>query len=106
MERESTAGLLALAERPRPRKFGSMVMSQASGAFYYFTHFTLLRYEEMEPSVASRVGSLLQSEGRPLYAVLFPFEEGKLKNLPGSWTHVVSVDDVSIWQCDLGTATK
>lgn len=84
----------------------SIVMSQASGAFYYYTHFTLLRYEEMDSSVASRVGSLLRSEGRPLYAVLFPFEEGKLKNLPGSWTHVVSVDDVSIWQCDLGTATK
>jgi hypothetical protein len=78
----------------------AIVMSQASGALFYFTDFTLLRYEEMNPSMARRVGIILQAENRPLYAVLFPFEVEVLKKLPGKWEHVVSVDDVSIWRCD------
>jgi len=77
-----------------------MVMSQASGALFYFTHFTLLRYEQMNASVTQRARATLQSEGRPLYAVLFPFEVDILKKLPGKWDRVVSVDDVSIWRCD------
>jgi hypothetical protein len=84
----------------------AIVMSQASGALFYFTNFTLLRYEEMNPSVAQRVQSELESEGRPLYAVLWPYEEGNLKKLPGKWEHVVSVDDVTIWRCDLLVAAK
>jgi hypothetical protein len=84
----------------------AIVMSQASGALFYFTHFTLLRYEEMKPSVAQRVRSALKSGGRPLYAVLWPYEEGNLKKLPGKWEHVVSVDDVTIWRCDLSAAAN
>jgi hypothetical protein len=79
----------------------AVVVSQASGALFYFTPFTLLRYEEMSPSVARRAEDSLRSAGRPLYAVLFPFEEPVLRNLPGKWAHAVSVDDVSIWRCEL-----
>ncbi len=84
----------------------AIVMSQASGALFYFTNFTLLRYEDMNPSVSERVGATLQSEHRPLYAVLFPFEVESLKKLPGRWDRVVSVDDVSIWRYDLSGTTK
>jgi hypothetical protein len=84
----------------------AIVMSQASGALYYFTDFTLLRFEQMNPSVSQRVRATLRSEGRPLYAVLFPFELETLKKLPGRWDHIVSVDDVSIWRCDLSSPVE
>lgn len=84
----------------------AIVMSQASGALFYFTGFTLLRYEEMNPSLSARVEGALRSEGRPLYAVLFPFEVDALKKLPGKWDHIVSVDDVSIWRRDLPSAPR
>jgi hypothetical protein len=84
----------------------AVVVSQASGALFYFTPFTLLRYEEMNPSVALRAEASLRSEGRPLYAVLFPFEEGVLGRLPGRWDHAASVDDVSIWRCETPEPAK
>jgi hypothetical protein len=83
-----------------------IVMSQASGALFYFTRFTLLRYEDMSPSISERVASTLQSKHRALFAVLFPFESERLKKLPGKWVRVVSVDDVSIWRCDWAEAAK
>jgi hypothetical protein len=82
-------------------KNSAVVVSQASGALFYYTPFTLLRFDEMNLSVATRAEASLQSEGRPLYAVLFPFEEGVLGSLPGRWDHVISVDDVSIWRCEI-----
>jgi len=78
----------------------ALVVSQASGALYYFTDFTLLRYEPMDPVVYERIRAAVRSEGRPLYAVLFPFEGDVLKRLPGRWVRVVSVDDVGIWRCE------
>ncbi len=78
----------------------AVVVSQASGALYYFTEFTLLRHDQMGPAVYGRVLRSLKSEHRPLYAVLFPFEADALKKLPGTWTRVGSVNDVGIWRCD------
>ncbi len=83
-----------------------IVASQASGALYYFTPFTLLRYEDMAPSVSRRVATTLTEEKRPLYAALFPFEVDVLKKMPGKWNRVVSVDDVSIWSCNLAEVPK
>ncbi|HEY4989282.1 MAG TPA: glycosyltransferase family 39 protein [Opitutaceae bacterium] len=80
----------------------AIVTSQTSGALFYFTPFLLLRSEEMKPPMFERVRGSLRAEGRPLYAALFPFEVDILRKLPGRWSHVVSVDDVSIWSCDLG----
>ena len=78
----------------------AIVVSQASGALYYFTDYTLLRYDQMGPAVSGEVLASLKSEGRPLYAVLFPFEVDALSRLPGRWTRVGSVNDVGIWRCD------
>jgi Dolichyl-phosphate-mannose-protein mannosyltransferase len=83
-----------------------IVTSQTSGALFYFTSFALLRTEELKPPLFERVRSSLQSDGRPLYAALFPFEEDVLKKLPGKWEHIVSVDDVSIWRCEPGSPAR
>jgi hypothetical protein len=78
----------------------AIVVSQASGALYYFTDFTLLRFEEMSPAMYQRVRASVQAEGRPLFAVLFPLEVDVLNRLPGPWVRVALVDDVGIWRCD------
>jgi hypothetical protein len=83
-----------------------IVASQTSGALFYFTPFTLLRYEDMNPSVSRRVAATLTEEKRPLYAALFPFEVDALRKMPGKWDRVVSVDDVSIWSCNLAEPKK
>ena len=77
-----------------------IVVSQASGALFYFTDFTLLRHEQIGPAVSRRILASLQSAGRPLYAVLWPFEADALRKLPGTWARVGSVNDVGIWRCD------
>ncbi len=78
----------------------AIAVFQASGALYYFTDFTLLRLDQMAPPVFDRVRVCVTTEGRPLYAVLFPFDVGALDKLPGRWVHVASVDDVGIWRCE------
>jgi hypothetical protein len=83
-----------------------VVTSQASGALFYFTPFTLLRFEEMDSSVSRRVETTLTAERRPLYAALFPFEVDILRKIPGKWDRLVSVDDVSIWSCNLAELPK
>jgi len=78
----------------------AIVVSQVSGALFYFTDYTRLRHDQIGPAVSKRILASLQAEGRPLYAVLFPFEADALKKLPGTWTRVGSVTDVGIWRCD------
>ncbi len=80
----------------------AVIAYQFSGALYYYTSLTLLRPDQMEPRMAERVRAAARSAGMPLYAVLFPFERGALKGVPGPWVRVGSVDDVTIWRCDSG----
>jgi len=78
---------------------------QASGALFYYTHFTFIRWDFVDSGNAGRIESALRSSKTPLYAVLFPFEYDEshaLSRLPGVWTQVGSVDDVLILRCDLG----
>ena len=103
---ERKYGRVAAWLRAHVPENAALVVSQTSGALFYFTDFTLLRYDAMNPGVARRAEDTLRSEGRPLYAALFPFEEASLNSLPGRWDRVVSVDDVSIWRCDLAAPPK
>jgi hypothetical protein len=77
---------------------------QGSGTFFYYTDFTLLRYdvynEEGRPGSFSALWQATQAGGRPIFAVLFPFElKNALENcLPGRWTQVGAIRDWTIWQ--------
>jgi hypothetical protein len=73
--------------------------SQSSGALFYFTDFTILRFEELHPPVSDRVLASVGSGRRGLYAVLWPFETDVIARLPGTWTQVGAVDDVTVWKC-------
>jgi 4-amino-4-deoxy-L-arabinose transferase-like glycosyltransferase len=83
-------------------KNSAIVGLQFSGATYYFTNFILVRSDEMDPATAQRVRSAVQLEGRPVFAVLFPFEQDVLKRFPGKWVRFGSVDEVTIWRGDWG----
>ncbi|MGA2691079.1 MAG: hypothetical protein ABSF76_01835, partial [Opitutaceae bacterium] len=77
---------------------------QVSGALVYYTDFTFIRWDALEPDNIGRVESALRASKRPLYAVLFPFEitdSGALdRRMPGHWTEVGKVDAVTIWRRD------
>jgi 4-amino-4-deoxy-L-arabinose transferase-like glycosyltransferase len=79
----------------------AVIAYQFSGALFYYTNLTLVRPDQMDRPMAERVRASTQSAGMPLYAVLFPFELGTLKAVPGPWARVGSVDDVTIWRWDL-----
>ena len=80
----------------------AIVAEQFSGATYYFTNFVLIRSDELDHGTADRVRRALRSEGRPVYAVAFPPEQNFIKELPGKWVHVMSIEDVMIWRGDWG----
>ena len=44
---------------------------QVSGALVYYTDFTFIRWDALEPDNVARVESALRASKRPLYAVLF-----------------------------------
>lgn len=97
-------GRIAIWLNAHVPKNSALVGVQFSGAAYYFTDFIFVRTDEMDPDTAQQVRSSVQREGRPVFAVLFPFEEGVLKRLPGKWVRFGSVDEVSIWRGDWGDA--
>jgi hypothetical protein len=76
----------------------AVVASQFSGSLFYYTGLTLLRTDQLDPATAPRAFSAARSAGRPLYAVLFPFEQAQLKAIPGPWSQVGAIDDVTVWR--------
>jgi len=75
---------------------------QTSGAVYYDTDFTILRWDQIDRGSLATVLAPLRSSRRPLYAALYPFEvEPALKErFPGRWTQVGKVGFSTIWRRD------
>jgi hypothetical protein len=75
---------------------------QTSGALHYYTDFTLVRWDQLPPKDVAAVYHALGAAKRPLFAVLFPFEEKDAleKRLPGPWTKIGAVRHVTIWRCE------
>jgi hypothetical protein len=82
----------------------AIIAEQFSGATYYFTNFVLIRSDELDRGTADQVRKAMRSERRPVYAVSFPLEQDIIKELPGKWVHVMSIEDVMIWRGDWGEA--
>jgi hypothetical protein len=84
------------------------VAMQASGALFYYTDLTFVRWDVLDRGNIGRLESALRATGRPLYAVLFPFEISEAdvlsRRVPGRWTMVGKVEDVSIFRRDAGAA--
>ena len=77
---------------------GGRVTLQASGALFFYTDYPIIRWDQAAGETGRRVDSAARAGGRPLYAVLFPFERHALADLPGIWVLAGNVDDVTVWR--------
>ena len=77
-----------------------LLAMQASGSLLYYTPFTLVRSDQFDRNSFAGVERACDSAARPIYAVLFPFEVNDVLSvkIPGRWTKVNSVQDITIWR--------
>ncbi|MSU45638.1 MAG: hypothetical protein EXS42_00560 [Lacunisphaera sp.] len=72
---------------------------QVSGAFYYYTDFLLLRWDQFQFEKREALLAALAAENRPAYAALFPFETPEaLERIGGQWTKLATVGQVTFWR--------
>jgi 4-amino-4-deoxy-L-arabinose transferase-like glycosyltransferase len=78
---------------------------EMTGALYYDTNFTFLRWDQMNSGNVATVEAAVSDSKRTLYAVLFPFEIGNwgvlAKAMPGHWRLVGRVDDLTVWRHEI-----
>jgi hypothetical protein len=79
-----------------------VLSQQTSGSLIYYTHFTIVRWDLINPEQAKRLYAAAKFAGRPVYAALFDFEvENAFDNhLPGRWHRLAGVRRVSMWRLD------
>ncbi len=88
------------AKKNLPRN-AILLQFQASGAFTYYTDFTVVRWDLLD---ADTSWPLLQNAARaahrPIYATLFDYETTPALELkiPGSWQRIAQVRHMEIWQ--------
>jgi len=76
---------------------------QVSGALHYYTDFLLVRWDQT--TEMPRLLRALEAEHRPVYAVLYAFEEPQVRErLGGRWTRLGQVHQATIWRIDLALA--
>jgi hypothetical protein len=76
---------------------------QASGSIFYYTDLTFLRWDSLDKASIPKAEAALRLSGRPLYAVLFPYEVDDHvleQTLKGNWVRVGSVSDITVWRRD------
>lgn len=74
---------------------------QVSGAFYYGTDYLLVRWDQVPPGEMARLFQVLREQHRPVYAVLYDFEEPDAKRLmEGRWTKITRIRNATVWQVD------
>jgi hypothetical protein len=94
----------AWARKHLPANAAIMCM-QVSGAFYYYTDFLLLRWEQIPPSSVEPLSRVLREQGRPVYAVLYDFEEADARQrMGGRWKEITRIRNATIWQVELGAS--
>jgi len=73
---------------------------QCSGALRYRTDFLVARYDMLRPAAFARLQAAAAAEKRPIYALIFPFEqeEALRTKTPGDWQLVSQVDDLSLYK--------
>lgn len=72
---------------------------QMSGAFFYYTDFLIVRWDQVPPDRMTALLPALAAAHRPVYAALFPFETPEaLDTVGGHWTKLTTVGQVTFWQ--------
>lgn len=81
---------------------------QTSGALFYYTRRTIVRWDMLQPGDYARLKELCRRSRRPIYAFLFPFEEHALTDgtCPGDWRRLEQMGPVSIWRLETGAPDR
>jgi hypothetical protein len=78
---------------------GVIVCMQASGALYFSTGYTIVRWDVIPPDRMNEVVVHLDTSGLPVFAVLWAFEYPRaLEALGGEWVEAGRVRDVTMWR--------
>ena len=76
-----------------------VVCMQGSGALFFYTDLTISRWDMLTPENRDPVLGAIQASGRPVFAVLWRFENpAALEAVGGDWEHIGMVRDVTIWR--------
>ena len=77
-----------------------VLQMQLSGSFTYYTTFTIVRWDLLNPAAWNLLHDAARSTGRPIYATLFDFEEPRAfpKPLSGKWERLARIKQISIWR--------
>lgn len=74
---------------------------QMSGSLYFYTPFMLVRWDQVTVARLPELLAALRQEKRPVYAVLYDFENREaLERLGGRWKPIATVRHVTFWQLD------
>ena len=78
----------------------TFVAMQCTGALVCYSDFLFVRWDNIEPAQAPMLAQASLAAGRPVYAMLFPFEvkDALELRLPGHWTQTAAIRHVSIWK--------
>jgi len=83
---------------------------QTSGCLLYYTNFTVVRWETLSPAEFERIAAACSAAGLPVFASLHRLEVEEhrafQKHLPGHWTQLALVRDMSIWRYDSPGAAR
>jgi hypothetical protein len=73
---------------------------QCSGALRYRTDFLIARYDMLRPDSFAKLRAAAAAEKRPVYALLFPFEQPEVlqTKTPGRWEVIAQVEDLKLYQ--------
>jgi hypothetical protein len=78
---------------------------QTSGALFYYTDFPIVRWDQIEEKDFAVVARAAAAAGRPLFALLVPFEEERAfveRRLAGHWSKAGAFDDMTLWRYEPG----
>jgi hypothetical protein len=74
---------------------------QTSGALYFYTPLLLIRWDQVEMAELPRLLATLQAGRRPVYAMLFEFEQAEaFARLGGRWKKIATVGPNTFWQLE------
>jgi hypothetical protein len=77
-----------------------VVAMQTSGAVYHYTEFPIVHWTFVKTDDLATIERAAQASGRPIYAMLFPYEERPLLHevFPGNWLEAGAVPPVRFWR--------
>ncbi|MBI4626069.1 MAG: glycosyltransferase family 39 protein [Verrucomicrobia bacterium] len=99
---EQTYADASVAARERLPTNALVVANAFSGAIYFHTGFSVLRWDQIDARGFARYAALTRQSGRPVCALLFDAEENEALQIrcPGRWTRLARVHNAGLWQLD------